>query len=140
MWIDKALYEDLKARAHDERVAAGNWQADYAAANAKANRLEVELMQQRTLNEWFRHRLTQVEQERAQLIYAATGGKEPVPQAAKIAAPNFNGQVPVENFATMAQMLNKGFNPFEGIGEDSQDPSEQLPEHVEDTSNMPTRR
>ncbi len=40
----------------------------------------------------------------------------------------------------MSEMLNRGFNPYEGIGEDSQAQEDQIPGAVEDTSNMPQRR
>lgn len=65
MFISKQAYQDLKDRGVQLQA-----QLD---AQANANR-----MLEATLN-WFRHRITQIEGERAQLIHHALGVKIPVP-------------------------------------------------------------
>jgi len=66
MWISRQAYQDLK----DEITQA---RAD-AAAQLKANEILEANMN------WFRHRMTQIEAERAQLIHHAIGVKIPTPE------------------------------------------------------------
>ena len=77
--------------------------------------------------QFFMHRLNQVEMERAQLIHAAIG--------IKLAVPTFKAPEPTQD-----EILNNNGNPFIGMGEDSPDPQDQLPHHqdgTEDLSHMP---
>jgi len=66
VWISRQAYQDLK----DEITQA---RAD-AAAQLKANEILEANMN------WFRHRMTQIEAERAQLIHHAIGVKIPTPE------------------------------------------------------------
>ena len=76
MWLGKAAMEQI----HDLRIHAGNWQADFSAANAKRQHLEIENARLRADLDWFKLRLNQVERERGQLIQAAIGVKIAVPE------------------------------------------------------------
>ena|SRR3990167_6536910 len=132
MWISQAERKELREDIRGLRLQVGNWQADYAAADARCHTLEIEIQRLLTTQEWFKHRLTQIEQERAQLIYAATGGTGLRPQEVKIAAPNFVGEPAIH------ETLNAQNNPFGTLGEDSDSPDDQIPAHLhEDVSAMP---
>jgi len=131
MWINKrtfALFEEWKgaaaAASHKQTAAL----IENAGLQGQIKQLEVHVARLNSTLDWFKHRLTQVEQERAALIYAATGGKDPVPTEVKVSSPSFVG-VP-----SMSEMLNHQHHPFGTMGEDSSDPSDQLPEQVQ---NMP---
>lgn len=132
MWINKAQFDAIEKRAHEERVLAGIWQADYAGASARLVHLQIENAHLKTTLDWFKHRLNQVEMERAQLIYAATGGTGAIPREVKIPVPNFAGGEPL-----VSDVLNAQYNPFGTTGEDSSDPGDQTPLQREDVSNMP---
>ncbi len=143
MWVDaKSLIAELKAELKHERESAELARRELHSLRAEYLATEKALKQQETLNEWFRHRLNQVEGERAQLIYAATGGKDPIPEQVKINVPNFQGRAPtpMQGWASMTERLNESFNPYEGVGEDSHDPADQAPEAYEDVTNMPRSR
>ena len=100
---------------------------------AENQRLLIENQRQLSTVGWFQHRLTQVEQERAALIYAATGRPDPQPLGSiKISSPNF---VP----DSLPDILNAQNNPFDTMGEDSLDPNDQIPAH-EDYSHLPGAR
>lgn len=62
--------------------------------------------------DWAKHRLNQVERERAQLIAAAIGVKVAVPEFVPTYRPD--------------EALNEGSDPFKGVGEDSPDPKDQF--------------
>jgi len=80
MWISKARYDELVDRAHHERVQAGNWQADYAAVNARLVETKTQLAALTAERTWFMHRLTQVEHERGMLMQDRLGVKIAVPE------------------------------------------------------------
>ncbi len=117
MWLPKSLWVALREDAAVARVAQG-----------QVLELQKQVAVLTTTLDWFKHRLTQVETERAQLIYAATGGRDPMPRDVKIPVPNFGGE------PRMSDLLNAQSNPFGTAGEDSTDPADQIPEQVE---NMP---
>ena len=121
----------------------GQWRQLYFDAQQKIAVIQQEVSDSRTEivrhvadKDWFKLRLNQVEQERAQLIYAATGGYGQVPavrtEGVKIAAPRFAEGPP------LSETLNHQYNPFGTLGEDSIDPHEQIPGHTgEDFSHLP---
>ena len=76
MWLSRQAYQDLK----DQIVQA---QADAAAQRHANDVLEANM-------NWFRHRLTQIEAERAVLIYKVMG--------VKIPAPEFHKEDPIQKF------------------------------------------
>lgn len=138
MWIGRDVFNTMKALIDSAQTRNTEMLIREGTLRERVSQLEKQLQQQETLNEWFRHRLNQVEQERAQLIYAATGGKDPIPEQVKINVPNFQGRptTPMQGWASLTERLNESFNPYEGVGEDSHDPADQAP-HAEDVSNMP---
>ncbi len=76
MWISGKAQEQI----HALQVQASNWQADYAHANGALQRTLVEMARLKADLDWFKLRLNQVEQERAQLIHSAIGVKISVPE------------------------------------------------------------
>ena len=65
MWIDRKTYEDGRL--------------DYAKANTEARVLSEQNRALQTTLDWFRVRITQLEMERAQLLFNYTGVKVPTP-------------------------------------------------------------
>lgn len=136
MWISGLMWRELKEDLSRERSLAHQWQVEAQVAKAAEKALEVQLATTKATLEWFKHRTTQIEQERAQLIYAATGGHGAFRGASdgvKIATPNFVGEPRVSD------VLNHQNNPFGDTGEDSRDLADQMPGHIEDVSGMPNR-
>jgi hypothetical protein len=76
MWISQKAMDEISVLA----TQVSNWQSDYAAECGKRQRLELENAQLRNDIEWFKHRLNQVEMERAMLIQSALGVKVSVPR------------------------------------------------------------
>jgi hypothetical protein len=102
MWISRKVYDDLRD---------GKLRADTALQS-----LQGELVAHKTMIDWMRIRLSQVEQERAQLLFNYTGVKiatpsiEPAPvqrpEQILAALPHFNDVGDEE-----AQRLGIGWNP-----------------------------
>lgn len=76
MWVSKATLR-LLARAEEAVVELRERLAGNTLAN---NHLTIENTRLRADLDWFKHRLTQVERERGQLIAAAIGVKIAVPE------------------------------------------------------------
>ena len=74
MWIDRATVEKLRTELEVERAKRELLQQQTIAAN--------------TMMDWFRVRLTQLEFERAQLIFNYTGVKVPTPVIDKADPPH----------------------------------------------------
>lgn len=122
MFIPKDVYHEMKEFLAAARLDAPVQRATIAALEQKIKDLEAELTRSRNDIKWFMHRLNQVEQERAQLVFASTGTRVSVPQFKPEPEPNPQA------------ILNELAAPFSGVGEDSSDPADQIPEHYE---NMP---
>jgi len=69
MWMSRQAYQDVQTELVKARAEV--------AAQAQAN-----ILLEATMN-WFRHRITQIEMERANLIHHALGIKIPVPEFQK---------------------------------------------------------
>ena len=80
MWIDRKTYDDLRL--------------DYAKANEEARVLSHQNQSLTTTMDWFRVRITQLEMERAQLLWNYTGIKIPTPVIAKQVNANSITQTP----------------------------------------------
>lgn len=122
MWISKKQFAELtaeRAELHWESREHDRQMITLREKNAGLERLNSRLQSDL---DWFKHRLTQVERERAMLVYAATGQK--------VAAPEF---VPTYK---PDEALNEAHNPFTGVGDDSLDPADKVPEQ-EDFSHLP---
>lgn len=136
MWIDKGTFNTLNSlieSAQNHNTEMLRREQTLIAENAM---LKAELVRHVADKDWFKHRLTQVEQERAALIYAATGGHGQVPavrdEGVKVPSPRFVGQ------PSMSETLNHQYNPFGTTGEDSLESTDQIPGAVaEDVSHMP---
>lgn len=125
MWITREQREferNQLQRAQDESHVLNLRLHDVEAQNKQ---LEIRVSHLVSTLDWFKHRLTQVEMERAQLIYAATGGRDPMPSQVKMAVPNFVGE------PLVSDVLNAQNNPFGTMGDDSLDPADQIPEQVQ---------
>jgi hypothetical protein len=99
MWISNAIgkmLEDAAEKRATLRTALG-------ASEACVNRLTQENTRLRSDLDWFKHRLTQVERERGQLIYAALGTKIAVPEFVPTFQPD--------------EALNPQNDPFSDLGE-----------------------
>jgi hypothetical protein len=108
MWISKEDYKKMisEANAFTAEQFAGRREAESAS-----QRLVTENTRLRSDIEWFKHRLNQVERERAQLIAAAIG--------VKIAVPEF---VPTaQDPASLNDTMNALQELYKGVGEDSAD-------------------
>lgn len=66
MWIDRNTYDDLRQ--------------DHATSASEARVLSEQNRALQTTIDWFRIRISQLEQERAQMLYNYTGVKVAVPQ------------------------------------------------------------
>lgn len=66
MWIDRKTYDDLRL--------------DAATAKARAEEQARQIAAQQTTIEWMAIRISQVEKERAQLLFNYTGVKVEVPE------------------------------------------------------------
>lgn len=84
MWIRRSTFERLIEQSAT-REAAANYATSKALieqsrALGEVQRLQIENERLRADMDWFKHRLNQVEKERAQLILAATGTKIAYPE------------------------------------------------------------
>jgi hypothetical protein len=127
MWISKAVFEELQTRNKADFEQTQRYQLDIMNLTAQNIALKAELTRHVADKEWFMHRLNQVEGERAQLIYAATGGSGRAAEGVKIMAPQFSTAPPA---GTMSENLNGQYNPFGTTGEDSADPQDQIPDDI----------
>lgn len=134
MWISKAVYTRMNALLDAAQHLNNELRKDEATILAENAALKAELTRHVADKDWFKHRLNQVEMERAQLIYAATGGSGRATEGVKIAAPQFAMGPPA---GTVSETLNEQYNPFGSTGDDSRDPADQIPGHVEDLTHMP---
>ena len=139
MWVSKQVYALLVEWKGAAAEAAHNYNEQRCVNHellVKVQQLQLEVVRHVADKDWFKLRLNQVEQERAQLIYAATGGYGQVPavrtEGVKIAAPRFAEGPP------LSETLNHQYNPFGTLGEDSIDPDDQIPGHTgENFSHLP---
>jgi hypothetical protein len=107
MWISRAVGKMLESWQTAARVLSEN----LARAEAERDALRLESTRQQGTIDWMKHRLNQVERERAQLIAAAIG--------VKIAVPEF---VPTAvDPASLDKTMNAMQEIFKGVGEDSAD-------------------
>lgn len=136
MWISKQLFEELQIRNRHDAALVQSLQAEIAKLAIERAMLQSENVRHIADKDWFKHRLNQVEMERAQLIYAATGGRGAAPsEGMKVMAPQFAMGPPA---GTVSETLNEQYNPFGSMGEDSNAPEDQIPAHmVEDLTHMP---
>ena len=96
MFLSRQAYEDLK-----QRITTAEAEA---RAQTKANEvLEANM-------NWFRHRLTQIEAERAVLIYKVMG--------VKIPAPEFHKEDPIQKFMQDHKHQFTEADIFRDLGED----------------------
>ena len=84
MWIDRKTYDDLRL--------------DYAKANEEARVLSHQNQVLITTLDWLRVRVTQLEMERAQLLWRYTGVKVPVPEIVKTDGVASNPMAQTPNF------------------------------------------
>lgn len=108
MWISKAIFE----QSTKERLEA----------QAVRDALQQHNAQLAAHIEWMRIRLTQVETERAQMIWNYTGVKVPVPQIIKDETPSIH--MPMPDFADMgdaeASKLGITWNPDGSVSHNEQ--------------------
>lgn len=139
MWMNKKWFVTFTDRLIDERNELSRQLFMLKGENTQ---LQAELIRHVADKDWFKHRLNQVEMERAALIYAATGGsgggRYPVEQreGVKVVAPQFMAGPPI---SPMSETLNEQYNPFGTVGEDSNEASDQIPGH-EDLTHLPGYR
>lgn len=127
MWISREAFVDLRSELKDERAELREVEMALHSLRAENKTLDAELSRLRNDLKWFMHRLNQVEMERAALVFQATG--------TRIAAPQFK----TEPDPSPQDILNAMGAPFAGVGEDSPDPADQLPEQnsSEDYTHLP---
>lgn len=77
MWISA---KTVVAERATWQSLAGQYQMELAMARKELQMLTARVVEQRTEANWLKHRLTQVERERGQLIQAALGVKVAVPE------------------------------------------------------------
>lgn len=90
MWVDRQTWTALEARA----IAA---EAVTAQLDRHNNALEVSC-------DWLRVRLTQLEHERAQLIYQLLGVKVPVPEIERAPAPRVTAESILNSTVSFADL------------------------------------
>lgn len=95
MWIPRSAFEEL---IHDRSQAQG-----------RAHALESQIVAQRATMDWMVLRLTQLETERAQLIYKYMGVKITVPEMS----------VEPQDKTTVDAMLNDPGSLFKDMGDDA---------------------
>lgn len=138
MWIGKDLFDELQNVSKANAASAAALHLDLVKLTAENAALKAEIVRHIADKDWFKHRLNQVEIERAQLIYAATGGSgfgRAASEGVKIPAPQFVTGPPK---GTVSETLNEQYNPFGTVGEDSNDPREQIPGATsDDLTHMP---
>lgn len=127
MWIGRDVFNTMNSLIESSQNRNTDMLRREQALLSENAALKAELVRHVADKDWFKHRLNQVEMERAQLIYAATGGRGA--EGVKIAAPQFVAGPP-----TVSETLNEQYNPFGTTGEDSADPKDQIPE---DLTHMP---
>lgn len=144
MWISREVFEEFRKRDQSNEVELASLRLEVAKTVGENAALKQELTRHVADKDWFKHRLNQVEMERAALIYAATGGSggfvrpsDPPGSAGregvKISAPQF------AMGPTVAETLNHQYNPFGTMGEDSNEQADQIPGGMatEDLTHMP---
>jgi hypothetical protein len=136
MWIGKDVFNTMNSLIESAQNRNTDMLRREQALMTENAALKAELIRHVADKDWFKHRLNQVEMERAQLIYAATGGRGAAPsEGVKVMAPQFVAGPPV---GTVSETLNEQYNPFGSMGEDSRDPNDQIPGHTaEDLTHMP---
>jgi hypothetical protein len=142
MWISKVMFEELQTRNKVDFERATALSLDVMRLATENAALKAEVTRHIADKDWFKHRLNQVEMERAQLIYAATGGSGggrfavADREGVKVMAPQFIMGAP--KAPAMSETLNEQYNPFGTVGEDSNEPSDQIPgASSEDLTHLP---
>jgi hypothetical protein len=137
MWIDRAVYVTLNGLVESAQNRNTEMLGRTVRLETENAALKAELARHIADKDWFKHRLNQVEMERAQLIYAATGGsgggRYAAAEGVKVMAPQFV----TAGAPKMSETLNEQHNPFGTVGEDSRDPEDQIPGTTEMLSHMP---
>lgn len=126
MWINRGMFNAMNALIDSAQNRNTEMLRREGAVNQRVADLEAENMRLQRDNNWFMHRLTQVENERAQLIHAAIG--------VKFAAPTFRTPEP-----STEDVLNAIGGQFPEVGGDSLDPADALPtgDGTESFANLP---
>ena len=137
MWISKrelSLFEEWKGTAaeasHDRRIV----QQIVSELRVENERLKLENAHHLTTIDWFKLRLNAVERERSAWFAYVTGGGPTNRESIHVPPPQFAEGEP------LSDRMNEQFNPYGEVGEDSLDPTDKIPTHVEDVSTMPRSR
>ena len=125
MWISKAHYTTLDGLIQQAQAHSTDALRREGALRQRVSDLETENTRLIANQDWFKLRLTQVERERAQLIYAAIGTKVSVPEFVPTYRPD--------------EALNEQHAVFAGVGEDSADLRDRTPDAdgTDELSHMP---
>ena len=134
MWIGKQLFEELRTR--DIANHEGNIQLrlELRELQIRIERLTTENAHHLTTIDWFKMRLNAVERERSAWFAYVTGGGPTNRESIHVPPPQFAEGEP------LSDRMNEQFNPYGEVGEDSLDPTDKIPTHVEDVSTMPRSR
>ena len=139
MWINGPWFKLFTDKLIDERneLSRQRWVALEQATEccAENTRLKIENAHHLSTIDWFKMRLNAVERERSAWFAYVTGGGPKTQEPIRVAPPQFD-----EGFAPLHEQMNDQFNPFGEVGEDSLDPADRIPTHVEDVSTMPRSR
>ena len=134
MWIGRDVYNTLNSLIDSAQNHRTESMVRAIELEQRAAALERENAHHLTTIDWFKLRLNAVERERSAWFAYVTGGGPKTHESIHVPPPQFAEGEPLH------ERMNDQFNPYGEVGEDSLNPEERIPTHIEDVSTMPRSR
>ena len=134
MWIQREHFDELVVSRTYTREENVQRQLELRELQTRIAMLITENAHHLTVIDWFKMRLNAVERERSAWFAYVTGGGPTNRESIHVPPPQFAEGEP------LSDRMNEQFNPYGEVGEDSLDPTDKIPTHVEDVSTMPRSR